>query len=125
MLIDNDEFYHRESDPLRTSEAKTGNVYDNDPHQQKSGIQAETERAIQRGLTDTARITQPWVTTSCTNQDVIKLIGNALHRDICGSDVPCLGFCSWNYVPGDQQPIEQTTTKSMPYEMRCVVTDVK
>ncbi|CAF2129037.1 unnamed protein product [Rotaria magnacalcarata] len=37
---------------------QTGNVYDNDPHKQKSGIQTETERAIQHGLTDTARMTR-------------------------------------------------------------------
>jgi hypothetical protein len=89
----------------------------------------------------------PWVTTSGINQDVIKLLGNALHRDICGSDIPCLGFCSWNYVSGisiintiviydslynavryssgDQQPVEQRTTKSMPYEMRCTVSNIK
>ncbi len=42
----------------------------------------------------------PWVTTSCVNQDMIKLVGNALHRDMCGVDVPCIGFCSWNYVAG-------------------------
>ncbi|CAF4581833.1 unnamed protein product [Rotaria socialis] len=97
---------------------QTGNVYDNDPHKQKSGIQTETERAIQHGLTDTARITHPWVTTSCINQDVIKLLGNALHRDICGRDVPCLGFCSWNYVPGDHQPVKQSSTTSTFCEMR-------
>ncbi|CAM4803184.1 unnamed protein product [Rotaria magnacalcarata] len=97
---------------------QTGNVYDNDPHKQKSGIQTETERAIQHGLTDTARMTHPWVTTSCINQDVIKLLGNALHRDICGRDVPCLGFCSWNYVPSDHQPVKQSGTTSMFYEMR-------
>ncbi len=37
---------------------QTGNVYDNNLRKQKSGIQAETERAIQHGLTETARITR-------------------------------------------------------------------
>lgn len=42
----------------------------------------------------------PWVTTSCINQDLINILGNALHRDICGTDIPCLGFCSWDFIPG-------------------------
>jgi hypothetical protein len=37
---------------------QTGDVYDNDPLKEKSGIEVETERAIQRGLTATARITR-------------------------------------------------------------------
>lgn len=89
----------------------------------------------------------PWITTNCINQDVIKLLGNALHRDTCGSDIPCLGFCNWNYVSGifiintiiiynslyntvcyssgEQQPVEQHATKSMPYEMRYAVSNIK
>ena len=42
----------------------------------------------------------PWVTTIPINRDMIRLVGNALHRDMCGADVPCIGFCSWEYVKG-------------------------
>jgi hypothetical protein len=42
----------------------------------------------------------PWVTTGCINQDMIKLVGNALHRDMCGVDVPCIGFYDWKSVAG-------------------------
>jgi hypothetical protein len=42
----------------------------------------------------------PWVTTSCINQDMIRRVGNALHRDMCGTDVPCIGFCNWEHVAG-------------------------
>ena len=42
----------------------------------------------------------PWVTTSGINQDMINLLGNALHRDMCGTDVPCLGFYYGKYVEG-------------------------
>jgi hypothetical protein len=31
---------------------------------------------------------------------MIRIIGNALHRDMCGTDVPCLGFCNWKHVAG-------------------------
>jgi len=34
------------------------------------------------------------------NYDMIKLVGNALHSDMCGNDVPCIGFCNWTYVAG-------------------------
>jgi hypothetical protein len=37
---------------------QTGDDYDNDAKKEKSGIQVETERAIQRGLTATAKITR-------------------------------------------------------------------
>ncbi|CAF1184093.1 unnamed protein product, partial [Adineta ricciae] len=87
---------------------QTGRVQKSDSYKQISGIQAETEHAIQHGLTETARITQPWVTTSCANQDIMKLLGNALDRDLCGSDIPCLGFCDWKFVSH-----EQDTPKSM------------
>jgi hypothetical protein len=84
----------------------------------------------------------PWITTSCINEDVIKLLGNALHKDICGSDVPCLGFCSWNYISGisitntivtydslynssgDQQIMKEHTIISIPHEMRYSVINV-
>ena len=84
----------------------------------------------------------PWVTTNCINPDVNKLLGNALHRDICGTDIPCLGFCNWNnvsgmiiiydflyntvrYSSGDQRPTEQRIADSMPYEVRCTVSKIK
>ena len=31
---------------------------------------------------------------------MIRLIGNALHRDMCGTDVPCIGFCNWKHIAG-------------------------
>ncbi len=37
---------------------QTGGVYDDDIKKEKSGIQVETERAIQSGLSTTARITR-------------------------------------------------------------------
>jgi hypothetical protein len=42
----------------------------------------------------------PWVTTSCINRDMMRLVGNALHRDMCGTDVPCIGFCNWKHIGG-------------------------
>jgi hypothetical protein len=37
---------------------QTGDGYDNDAKKEKSGIQVETERDIQRGLTTIAKITR-------------------------------------------------------------------
>ena len=84
----------------------------------KSGIVVETEHEIQRGLTETVKIAsnsltsfvvscihtqkclEPWITTCCNNPNVMKLVQNALHRDVCGSDIPCIAFCNWKYVAG-------------------------
>jgi hypothetical protein len=40
----------------------------------------------------------PWVTTSCIDRDMIRLVGNALHHDMSGTDVPCIGFCNWKHI---------------------------
>jgi len=31
---------------------------------------------------------------------MIKLVGDALHHDMCGIDVPFIGFCNWKNVAG-------------------------
>ncbi len=76
----------------------------------------------------------------------MKLLGNALDRDICGSDIPCLGFCNWNLVSGmfivhmivtydclsnaarysldEEGPIAQGTQTSTPDGMRYPVNNV-
>ncbi|UJR07341.1 hypothetical protein I4U23_011628 [Adineta vaga] len=97
---------------------RTSAINENDLHKQKSGIKTETERAIQSGLTAMAKITNPWITTDCKNDDMMKLIGNALHKDICGHDIPCLGFSNWNSSLGDDLLIEQFTRVSINNEIR-------
>jgi hypothetical protein len=31
---------------------------------------------------------------------MIELVENALHSDMCGTDVPHIGFGNWKYVAG-------------------------
>ncbi|CAF0727747.1 unnamed protein product [Adineta steineri] len=103
---------------------QTSSVYDNnDSHKQKSGIQTETERAVQNGLTAMAKITRPWITTSCINDDMMKLLGDALHRDVCGRDIPCLGICNWNYASGDELLVKNFSKASINDEIRSMMGD--
>ncbi|CAF1026030.1 unnamed protein product [Adineta steineri] len=90
---------------------------------EKSGIQVETEHAIQRGLSATAMITHPWITTSCINQDMIRLVGNALHSDMCGVDVPCISFCNWKYVADHQQLEKNSVVTSTLHDTRFAFDD--
>ncbi|UJR11064.1 hypothetical protein I4U23_015247 [Adineta vaga] len=102
---------------------QTGSIQQYGPYKDRSGIQIETEHAIQRGLTALATITHPWVTTSCNKQDMIKLVGNALHRDMCGADVPCISFCNWKSVADHSQLEKGKTLISHLFDTRFVMND--
>nr|ACD54609.1 transient receptor potential cation channel protein-like protein [Adineta vaga] len=92
---------------------QTGSIQQYGPYKDRSGIQIETEHAIQH----------PWVTTSCNKQDVIKLVGNALHRDMCGADVPCISFCNWKSVADHSQLEKGKTLISHLFDTRFVMND--
>ncbi|CAF1088944.1 unnamed protein product [Rotaria sordida] len=65
--------------------------------------QEEIKRAIQRGLVETAKITNAWVMTNGINHAMNRLIGKGLRTDVSEDDIPCIGLCTWPCSQGHCQ----------------------
>ncbi|CAF2244556.1 unnamed protein product, partial [Rotaria magnacalcarata] len=55
----------------------------------------ETKQAILHGLSESIKITSPWVITNGINNDMNRLVGEALNTNISENYVPCIGLCDW------------------------------
>ncbi|CAF1333046.1 unnamed protein product, partial [Rotaria sordida] len=64
--------------------------------------QEEIEHTIQRGLVETAKITNAWIITNGVNNTMNKLVGKRLREDD-SANVPCFGLCSWRAAAGHGQ----------------------
>ncbi|CAF4938035.1 unnamed protein product, partial [Rotaria magnacalcarata] len=61
----------------------------------KFSIEDNRKQAIQHGLSESIKITSPWVITNGINNDMNSLVGKALNTDTSENDVPCIGLCDW------------------------------
>ncbi|CAF5209830.1 unnamed protein product, partial [Rotaria magnacalcarata] len=61
----------------------------------KFSIRDDRKKAIRRGLSESIKITSPWVITNGINNDMNRLVGKALNTDTSENDVPCIGLCDW------------------------------
>ncbi|CAF1190358.1 unnamed protein product [Rotaria sordida] len=57
-----------------------------------SDINNETKHAIQRGLVETAKITNAWVMTNGIDHAMNRLIGEELRSNASQDDIPCIAF---------------------------------
>ncbi|CAM4747928.1 unnamed protein product [Rotaria magnacalcarata] len=92
---------------IQTDHMNTENHIDNN-----FVISEEIKRTIQRGLAETAKITDAWIMTNGINHAMNRLVGEGLHDNVSESDVPCFGFCSYPYSK------DRIQLQKMPVEIR-------
>ena len=65
---------------------------------QKFTIDNKTKNAFQRGLVKTAKTTDSWIISGGTNVGVMRLVGDALEKDINGQFLTAIGIASYERV---------------------------
>ncbi|CAF2074411.1 unnamed protein product, partial [Rotaria magnacalcarata] len=74
---------------------QTNSVYTKTQIDKKFSIRDDRKQAILHGLSESIKITSPWVITSGINNDMNRLVGKALNTDTSENYVPCIGLCDW------------------------------
>lgn len=66
--------------------------------EEKLLIDDKTSTAFKLGLMKAAKTTNAWITSAGTNSGVMRLVGDAVEKDIRAHDLTVLGIAPWGCI---------------------------